>query len=102
MGVPVVTLRGRTHTSRMGASILNAIGRPDWVTHTDDDYVSTITRLAADVNALAQWRQEARAAISASALLDEVGFTREFESLLEQAWARAGQLCVTHPCQQPA
>lgn len=102
MGVPVVTLRGRTHTSRMGASILNAIGRPDWVADTDDDYVSTITRLAADVNALAQWRLEAREVIAASALLDEVGFTREFESLLEQAWARKDQACVTHPCQQPA
>jgi predicted O-linked N-acetylglucosamine transferase (SPINDLY family) len=95
MGVPVVTLRGRTHTSRMGASILNAIGRPDWVADTDDGYVGTITRLAGDVDALAQWRAQARTAIAASALFDEAGFTREFESLLERAWAQVGERCVT-------
>jgi predicted O-linked N-acetylglucosamine transferase (SPINDLY family) len=95
MGVPVVTLRGRTHTSRMGASILNAIGRPDWVADTDDGYVDTITRLAGDVDALAKWREQARTAIAASALFDEAGFTREFESLLERAWAQVGERCVT-------
>ena len=95
MGVPVVTLRGRTHTSRMGASILNAIGRPEWVTDTDDDYVNTISRLAGDVDALAQWREQARTAIAASALFDEVGFTREFESLLERAWAQVGERRMT-------
>ena len=31
MGVPVVTLAGRTHVSRVGASLLTHLGAPEWV-----------------------------------------------------------------------
>ena len=91
MGVPVVTRRGRTHTSRMGASILSAIGRRDWVTTSDADYVATVAQVAADVDALADWRRQARAVLAQSPLLDASGFTRAFESALERGWVLAGQ-----------
>ena len=102
MGVPVVTRRGRTHTSRMGASLLLAVGRPDWVADTDADYVAAIVRLAGDTPALAGWREHARSVLGASALLDEAGFTRGFEAVLERAWALAGARCVTAPCHELA
>jgi predicted O-linked N-acetylglucosamine transferase (SPINDLY family) len=89
MGVPVVTRRGRTHTSRMGASLLGAIGRNDWVADDDAAYVATIVRLAADVDGLAHWRAQARERLAESALFDEPGFVRDFESALQQAWALA-------------
>ncbi len=91
MGVPVVTLRGRTHTSRMGASILQGIGKPEWVTDNDADYVATIVRLAADLDGLAQWRLLARGALAGSALFDERGFTAAFEATLVQAWLAMGE-----------
>lgn len=91
MGVPVVTRRGRTHTSRMGASILAAIGRTDWVADDDAAYVATVARLAGDVEGLAHWRADARASLRASPLFDERGFTRSFEAALEEAWAAAGE-----------
>ncbi len=90
MGVPVVTRRGRTHTSRMGASILGAIGKPEWVTDNDTDYVAALARLASDVDGLAQWRLQARARLGGSELFDEAGFARGFEELLAQAWAECG------------
>ena len=90
MGVPVVTRRGLTHTSRMGASILGAIGKPGWVTDNDTDYVAALARLAGDVDGLTQWRTQARAWLSGSELFDEAGFVRSFEELLVQAWASRG------------
>ena len=90
MGVPVVTRRGLTHTSRMGASILGAIGKPEWVTDNDTDYVAALARLAGDVDGLTRWRVHARAWLMESELFDEGGFTRGFEALLEQAWCIAG------------
>jgi predicted O-linked N-acetylglucosamine transferase (SPINDLY family) len=87
MGVPVVTLRGRTHTSRMGASILGAIGRTDWVTDSDVDFARVAAALAADAIGLAQWRERSRDHIAASSLCDGSGFARTFESALEGAWA---------------
>ena len=95
MGVPVVTRRGRTHTARMGASLLGAIGRHDWVADSDAAYVDTIVRLATDVAGLASWRAQARERLAESALFDETGFARDFEAALHQAWALAGAL--SHP-----
>ena len=91
MGVPVVTLRGRTHTSRMGASILASVGREDCVAHSDAAYVAAAQGLAADRVALTTWRAQARAHLARSELFDEAGFTGHFEAALQRAWALAGQ-----------
>jgi protein O-GlcNAc transferase len=90
MGVPVVSLRGRTHTSRMGASLLSAIGQTDWVADSDAAFAKAAARLATDTEGLARWRAGSRARLQASVLLDQAGFTSAFESLLERAWAQPG------------
>ncbi len=94
MGVPVVTRRGATHTARMGASILGAVGCPDWVTGSEGAFAAAAAALAADLPALAQWRAGARAHIAASALCDGAGMARAFEAALAQAWA-AGDTSIT-------
>ena len=88
MGVPVVSLRGRTHTSRMGASLLGAIGQSDWVADSDARFAQVAARLASAPRELASWRAESRSRLRASALLDQPGFASAFEALLERAWAR--------------
>lgn len=85
MGLPVVTRRGRSHASRMGASLLHAIGKSDWVADSDDAYVAQVLRLAGDVDALSDWRRGARDVLQASALMDEAGFARAFENALLSA-----------------
>ncbi len=90
MGVPVVSRRGRTHTSRMGASLLGAIGQPGWVADTDAGFVQAAARLAFDVEALARWRAESRTSLQASVLLDQPGFVSAFETALEHAWVQPG------------
>jgi len=91
MGLPVVTRRGATHTARMGASILGALGRSDWVARADDDFVRIAAGLAADPAALAAWRAGARAQMAASALCDGAAMARAFEAALAQAWAAAAR-----------
>lgn len=85
MGVPVVTRTGRTHTSRMGASILHGIGKPQWVCPDDDAYVAAAVRLAGDTAGLAHWRAHARGWLATTPLFDEAGFTHCFEGVLLQA-----------------
>jgi predicted O-linked N-acetylglucosamine transferase (SPINDLY family) len=87
MGLPVVTRRGATHTARMGASILGAIGRSDWVAHADHDFVRIAADLAADLPALASWRAGARVRLAASELCDGGGMARALEAALAHAWA---------------
>lgn len=97
MGVPVVTRTGSTHTARMGASILGGIGRGDWIAASDEAFVDTAVRLAADRPGLARWRANARDTLRASTLLDVRGLTRDIEALLLQAWAEAPQQAPEAP-----
>jgi predicted O-linked N-acetylglucosamine transferase (SPINDLY family) len=85
MGVPVLSLRGRSHPSRMGASILGAAGLPDLVADSTEQLVERAVALAADLPALAALRAGLRERLQRSHLLDRAGYTRDFESLLMQA-----------------
>ncbi len=82
MGVPVVTLAGQTHASRMGASILAAAGHDDLVALDADQYVEICCGLAGDPAVLAQRRASLRPSLADSALMDHGQFNLDFESLL--------------------
>ena len=56
MGVPVVTLVGRTHASRVGVSLLTRVGAPQWIAETEEDYVRIAVELAGDLAGLAVLR----------------------------------------------
>jgi predicted O-linked N-acetylglucosamine transferase (SPINDLY family) len=99
MGVPVVTLAGRTHASRMGASLLTAAGRPGWVAATPPEYARLAARLAGDRHALAETRASLREQTARSPLCNASRFVRRFEEALRDAWrARA----LGHPAARPA
>ena len=86
MGVPVVTLAGRTHVSRAGASILTQVGLADFVAVTGDDYVQKALGLARDVEKLRALRAGMRERMRSSPLLDADGFTRALENAYEKMW----------------
>lgn len=86
MGVPVVTLAGESYASRMGASVLSHLGRPEWIARDMDDYVRRAVELASDTARLAAWRAEQRERMRASVICDGPGFAREFEAALLTAW----------------
>ena len=52
MGVPVITLAGRTYVSRQGVSLLNAVGSPELIAKSPDGYVEIARRWSADRNRL--------------------------------------------------
>lgn len=88
MGVPVVTLAGQTHASRMGASILAAAAQGDWVAREPDRYVQVCRELAEDPAALAQRRASLRSVLAGSALMDYRQFNRDFENLLRSEFEK--------------
>jgi len=90
MGVPVVSLTGATHASRMGLSILNAAGRTDWAAGDAEGYVATAASLAADAGSLAATRAGLRASLADSALMAETGYVRALEALWLQSAAERG------------
>ena len=85
-GVPVVTLAGQTHVSRVGASILTNLGLPQWIASSPDQYVEIATALASDVDDLRHHRAGLRAMLQRSPLTDAKQFTRNLESAYRQIW----------------
>jgi predicted O-linked N-acetylglucosamine transferase (SPINDLY family) len=92
MGVPVITRRGGTHTSRMGASILRAVGHTAWIADDDEAYACIAGTVARDDEGRALWREQSRDLLPRSELFDEAGFVRDFERVLMRAWAQAVEM----------
>ncbi len=86
MGVPVVTLAGEMHMSRVGATLLAAAGLGDLVAASAEGYVEIAARLARDVTRRQTLRRELRARLAVSPLLDHAGFVVKLEQLLRAAW----------------
>jgi predicted O-linked N-acetylglucosamine transferase (SPINDLY family) len=86
MGVPYVTLAGRPSVGRLGSSILQGAGHPEWIARTEDEYVKIAVALASDLPALADLRAGLREALAHSPLLDEPAFARKVEDAYRQMW----------------
>lgn len=81
-GVPVLTLRGNDFYARVGVQGAMALGLPEMIAETWDDYVAKATALASDLDALEALRAEIRPRLDASLYRDEAGMTR----LIEKAY----------------
>lgn len=88
MGVPVVTQAGRTHCSRMVASVLSNIGLPGLVAETPDEYVKRAVALALDLPRLAEMRSTLRERMRVSSLMDAAGFARDMEAAYREMWRK--------------
>ena len=88
MGVPVVTLAGQTHVSRVGVSLLHAVGLDDLVAQTPQQYVEAASQLAGDALKLRQLRSDLRGRMKSSPLMDASSLAREIESAMRLAWQR--------------
>lgn len=86
MGRPVVTLGGDRHAARVGASLLTAIGRPEWIATSVDDYVRIAARLASEPAQLAVSAASLREQMRGSALMDQAGQGARFAAALRRCW----------------
>jgi protein O-GlcNAc transferase len=86
MGVPVVSLAGRTAVGRAGLSLLSNVGLPELVAHTEEEYVETAADLASDLPRLAELRSTLRQRMLASPLMDAPAFARDMEAAYRQMW----------------
>jgi predicted O-linked N-acetylglucosamine transferase (SPINDLY family) len=86
MGVPVVTLAGRTAVGRGGVSVLCNVGLSKLIAQTPQQYVQIATDLAKDLPRLAELRRALRARMQASPLMDAPRFARNIEAAYRQMW----------------
>lgn len=82
MGVPVVTMPGQTHVSRVSGSILDVIGLQDLICTDTQNYVDIALGLAQNKRRLYELKRSMRSTIRGSKLGNSELFAKDFMRLL--------------------
>ncbi|MFW6255150.1 MAG: hypothetical protein ACOC41_09510, partial [Chitinivibrionales bacterium] len=92
MGVPVVSLRGDHHASRVGYSIMSNLGLESLVAESPEKYSRIATFLSEDISRLGILKKSLRGVLSGSVLCDSRGFVQKVElayrEMIEKKYSR--------------
>jgi len=86
MGVPVLTLKGRSFASRVCASLLTAAGIPELIADSGDDYVRLAVELAQHRDQLDMLKQRLIASRDICRLFDMRSLVADLEALYVGMW----------------
>ena len=86
MGVPVVSIRGRRHGSRFGASILVNAGVKELVVENDINYVRRAVQLGNSPELIGAYHSGLRANMLKSPIMDVKGYMTELERGYCEIW----------------
>lgn len=86
MGVPIITLKGGKHASRVSYSILHQLGLDTLAADTEESYCQLAQELAANKEQLTLYRKSMRELMKKSPLCDEINFTKEIEKHYRSVW----------------
>ena len=85
-GLPVLTCEGAAFAGRVAASLLYAVGLPELVTHSIEEYEALALRLASDPKLLEGYRNRLAANRLTHPLFDTERFRRHIEAAYLQMW----------------
>jgi predicted O-linked N-acetylglucosamine transferase (SPINDLY family) len=88
MGVPMITLKGNTHVSRVGYSLLHRLGLDNLVATSHEEYIQIAVHLAKDREQLAYLRANIRAKMLNCSLGDGKKFSKQLEKAYLEAWQK--------------
>ncbi|MDZ4849408.1 MAG: tetratricopeptide repeat protein [Pirellulaceae bacterium] len=86
MGVPIVTLSGETMASRVAGSLLQALGIPELIARSYEEYESIALQLASDRMSLANVRDKLSANLRESTVFSGREFARKVEQAYKKMW----------------
>jgi predicted O-linked N-acetylglucosamine transferase (SPINDLY family) len=81
MGVPLITLAGRTTVGRAAAGALQNLGLSNLIAATREEYVSLAIQLAQDIQKLSELRSTLRTKMQNSPSRNAAQFAKEMETL---------------------
>jgi protein O-GlcNAc transferase len=88
MGLPVITLQGDRHSSRVGASILTQVGLDELIAQDVEDYIEKAVILADDTVKLKKYRKKLRTRVKKSSLCDGKEFSKNIGSAFRDMWKK--------------
>src|ERR1019366_491103 len=98
MGVPVVTLSGRTAVGRSGVSLLSNVGLPEMIAQSSERYVEIAAALAKDLPRLSELRSGLREKMRSSPLMDIRRFAVDIEAVYRRVWMGEVWLVMAWRC----
>jgi protein O-GlcNAc transferase len=87
-GVPVLTLKGKSFASRVAASLLNAIGIPELITSTQEEYEMLAIELALNPMKLSDIKLKLKNNLLTAPLFDTPLFTKNLEAAYIEIYGR--------------
>ena len=97
MGVPTLTIAGKTPAARAGASLLHSLGLDEFIAENPEDFVGKAVKIASDFAHLAELRASMRERMAVQ-FTDGKAYMRSFEAALRQAWR---EWCAQNPEETP-
>jgi protein O-GlcNAc transferase len=85
-GVPVISLAGSSHRSRVGLSLLSQVGLDDCIAQSESEYINIAIEKTSNLGELAKLRGVLRERMRESALVDSARFIEGLEGAYEQMW----------------
>jgi predicted O-linked N-acetylglucosamine transferase (SPINDLY family) len=90
-GLPVLTCLGDAMPGRVAASVLTAVGLPELIMHSLEEYEALATALAREPERLQRIRDKLARNRLTYPLFDAARFTHHLEAAFEQMWRMHGQ-----------
>ena len=88
MGLPVLTCIGKSFASRVAASLLNAVGLPELITSSQEEYEALAIELATNPKQLKAIKDKLAKNLPSAPLYDTPLFTRHLESAYKTMYDR--------------
>ncbi|MBC7941697.1 MAG: tetratricopeptide repeat protein [Chitinophagaceae bacterium] len=88
-GLPVLTCMGQSFPSRVGASLVRAVGLPELVTRSFEAYEAMALKLATEAGLLSDIRARLASQLATAPLYDTPRYTRHLEAAFTQMVQRA-------------
>ncbi len=88
MGVPVITLAGRTAVARGGVSILSNVGLTELIAQTPEQYVDIAVGMATDLGRLSKLRSALRERVQSSPPADTRKYAADVDIAFRRMWEK--------------
>jgi predicted O-linked N-acetylglucosamine transferase (SPINDLY family) len=82
MGAPLVAIKGGCTAARMSTSLVEGLGRPEWVARTPDEFAAIVADLCSDLPALRAGKQERQLQAQNSILFDGKDLAQHLQTAL--------------------
>jgi predicted O-linked N-acetylglucosamine transferase (SPINDLY family) len=88
MGLPMLTLKGKSYQARMGASIVNAVNLPELITNSPEEYEALAIELGNNPDKMKAIKEKLQANLSTAPLFNTKLFTKNLEAAYTQMYER--------------